>query len=488
MGPSKFRSVEDAEAANVAVLQAGDQVVEDAAGFLASTPLAFRPQQILFRDHFQNGADVLSHTAVDQHQALLKLRTRFRPYLLRAKNLMIGQQSSAADAEFRITLLGRNAVNELDARPHPAGVLPAAARASQPFAQNGARGHQSAIALGQAASERADLIGGTHTQRNEAGEQVGGNCEARAAGNVVHLADDFDAVAGATGQVGKDIAKRLSRALHSRRHDAGGDHRGLEQPQIVMGKVENFRNRAEVRAALQVDARQAQHGLIDDAEPGLHGRLGSARAAHAQIDGNVEHARALGEIHSQKEDVAPAAVAQVHAHRSGLLQNRKEVVGCLALQKFGVNAQRGVLGMGGAEHPLVAANGAHAASHLVGKSLKAERAVACRQRAREGGARSRGGLGGKENVHSFFEPPLQQIGVAGKRNQRSPALPSGDVEAMNGVQEEQRPHALVEVVARAAEMVERRAFFEQGFKRRRPAQRVQRPIASRRIARRDHFS
>ena len=459
-------------------------------GFLASAPLALRPHQIFLRDHFQNGADVLGHAAVDEHQALLKLLARFRPHLLGAENLMIRQQASAADAEFRIALLGRNPVNKLNARPYPSGILPAAARASQPFAQNGARGHQAAVAFGQAAGERSDLIGRAHAHGNEAGEKAGGHCKARAAGNIVHLADDFDAVARLAGEMGQDVGERLRGPLHPRRHDAGSDHRGLEQPQIVVGKVEHFRNRAEVSAALQVDTRQAQHRLIDDTKPGFHGRLGSARVAHAQVDGNVEHTRAFGEIHSQEEDVAPAAMAQVHTYRSSLSQDRKEMVGGLALQKFGVNAQGCVLGMGSAKHPLVAPNGAHAAAHLVGKSLKTERPIACRERAREGGARSRSGLGGEENVQSFLEPSLQQIGVAGKRNQRkrSPALPSGDVKAMNGIEKKQRPHALVKIVAAAAEMVECRAFFQQGFKRRGPAQRVQRAIASLRIARGNDIS
>ena len=66
-----------AQAANVSALQAGDEVVEDAAGFLAPAPLAFRTQQVFFRHHFQNGADILRHAAVDEHQALLKLLGAF---------------------------------------------------------------------------------------------------------------------------------------------------------------------------------------------------------------------------------------------------------------------------------------------------------------------------------------------------------------------------------------------------------------------------
>ncbi len=54
----------------------------------------------------------------------------------------------------------------------------------------------------------------------------------------------------------KDLGKRLSGAFHSRGHDARGDNRGFEQSQIVVGKIENFRNRAQVGAALKVNADQ----------------------------------------------------------------------------------------------------------------------------------------------------------------------------------------------------------------------------------------
>ena len=106
---------------------------------------------------------------------------------VRAENAMARQQAAAADAEFRIALRGRDAVDQLDARPHAAGILPAAAGAAQPFAQNGARGHQAAVGLGQPAGERVDLAGGAHAHRDQAGQQVGGDGQARALGNVVHL-------------------------------------------------------------------------------------------------------------------------------------------------------------------------------------------------------------------------------------------------------------------------------------------------------------
>ena len=56
-------------------------------------------------------------------------------------------------------------------------------------------------------------------------------------------------------------------------------------------------------------------------------------------------------------------------------------------EQLGAEAQRIIGRMAGAEHPLVAAHGAHAAAHLVGQRLEAERAVGGGQRAGDRGAR-----------------------------------------------------------------------------------------------------
>ena len=75
--------------------------------------------------------------------------------------------------------------------------------------------------------------------------------------------------------------------------------------------------------------------------------------------------------------------------------------------------------MAGAEHPLVAADGAHAAADLVGERLEAQAAVGGGQGAGDGGARPVGGLRGEEDVDGLFEAALQQVGIAGEGNRRS---------------------------------------------------------------------
>lgn len=139
-----------------------------------------------------------------------------------------------------------------------------------------------------------------------------------------------------------------------------------------MGKIENLGNGGEFGAGLKVNADEAQYRLVDNAEPRFHGRLGSHGAADTEINRDVQDARTFGVVHPQKEDVAPPAVAQVHAHRCGFPQDGEESVLWCALHQFRANAQGGVFRMGGPEHPLIAAHTAHTAPNLVGQRLKPE--------------------------------------------------------------------------------------------------------------------
>ena len=84
------------------------------------------------------------------------------------------------------------------------------------------------------------------------------------------------------GQRRQNIGQRLARAFHARRNDAGSDHRGFQQAQIIAREIEDLGQGGDVGGGVQIDAGQAQHRLVDHAEVGLHGRLrrGSG-AAHA---------------------------------------------------------------------------------------------------------------------------------------------------------------------------------------------------------------
>ena len=193
-------------------------------------------QQIFLGDHLEDGADVLRHAAVDEHEALLQAaRASSRETSSAVEDAVARQQAAAADAELRIAFAGRHAVDELDAGPDAAGILPAAARAAEPLAENRARGHEAAVVVleRRRSARRIWPVARMQTAIRQA-EQIGGDRQARALRNIVHLADDLDAVAGLAGEPAQQLGERLRRAFHaragrcrwrSRRPSAGRDNR-----------------------------------------------------------------------------------------------------------------------------------------------------------------------------------------------------------------------------------------------------------------------
>jgi hypothetical protein len=92
----------------------------------------------------------------------------------------------------------------------------------------------------------------------------------------------------------------------------------------------------------------------------------------------------------------------VRSMRTGVASRRIGETG-IAGKKLGTEAQRIVVCVTGAKHPLVAAHAPHAAAYLVGKGLEAQRPVAGGQRTGDGGAGAVLGLGGKKNLDGFLE-------------------------------------------------------------------------------------
>src|SRR5438046_2405536 len=110
---------------------------------------------------------------------------------------MAGEQAAAADAELGIALDSGDALNQLDAGPDAAGILPSAAGAAEPLTENRAGSDEAAVALGECSGERVDLARRAHADGDEAGQQVGRDGETGALGNIAHAADDLDAESGA---------------------------------------------------------------------------------------------------------------------------------------------------------------------------------------------------------------------------------------------------------------------------------------------------
>ena len=102
------------------------------------------------------------------------------------------------------------AANEFHARPHAAGILPAAAGPAEPLAQQRAGEHQPPFVLRQRTIERPRLGGRAHANGDERGEQVRGDGEARTFWDVVDAADQLKAPRG-PDDAGQQIRKLLPR-------------------------------------------------------------------------------------------------------------------------------------------------------------------------------------------------------------------------------------------------------------------------------------
>ena len=128
-----------ADGLHVPLAQGGEDLVQNSEHALAGLPLRARAQQVFFRHHFEDGTDILGHAAVDENEAFLKLAAGFRRGVVGIEDAVLRHEPSAADAVFRVAFGGEHAFDQLHARPDAAGILPAAAGASEPFAEQSAR-------------------------------------------------------------------------------------------------------------------------------------------------------------------------------------------------------------------------------------------------------------------------------------------------------------------------------------------------------------
>ena len=120
----------------------------------------------------------------------------------------------------------------------------------------------------------SDLAGCAHAHGNDAGQKAGGDSQARAFGDVVHAADDLNAIAGLSGEALQQSGERLRCPFDARRDDAAGNDTRFEQSQVVAGKVEDLGDGRNVGGSAQVDAGQADDRLIDHPEPRFDWRPG----------------------------------------------------------------------------------------------------------------------------------------------------------------------------------------------------------------------
>ena len=460
-GAAEVLGGEATEGANVALAEGLDDLIEQLERFLAALPFGLGAEKVFFGDHLEDGADVLSHAAVDEDEGVGECLAGLERDFIGRKNMVLGHEPATGNAVFGVGLADDLAFDEFDAGPNAAGVLPAAAGAADPFAEDGAGENEAAFAFGEFTGERLGLAGGAHAGADKGGEEVGGNGEAGAFRDVVDGGNHFQS-ASRSGDLREEIGEGFAGALDARRDDSGGDDGGFEQAEVVLGEVENFGERADLSGGFQVDAGEAQDGLVDDAEVGFDGRFGGIIAAmDGEIDGDVDHAGSLGEVHAEEENIGPGGVGEVHADGGAFAEDGEEVV--VLLEEFGANTQRVIGGVPHAEHPLVTADGADGFADLVGEGLEGELMVG----GGEGGGDAIGGavliLDVEEGVDGFLELAGEEVLVSVERDGAGGVGGEffGEVKAVNRLQEKDGANAVIEVVGLAAEGIEFRTLGEE---------------------------
>src|SRR5690606_30834042 len=155
-------------------------------------PLARGTQQVLLRDGLEHRSDVLRHAAVHEHETLLELRREALRQTV-VQELVHRQEPAAADPELGIALARELAADQLDARPHAAGVLPAAAGAAEPLTEDRARRDRAPFDLREPAGESVRLAGRTHAHRDRRREEVRRHREPRTLRDTAHARDELEA-------------------------------------------------------------------------------------------------------------------------------------------------------------------------------------------------------------------------------------------------------------------------------------------------------
>src|SRR5690606_31695141 len=116
-------------------------------------------------------------------QALLQLLPCLGRNIIQGQNAVVGQKASTADAKFWVILTSLHPLNDLDAGPNAARILPATPRPTDPLTEDGARRHHTPLVLAQRTGQRPCLPCSTHTKRNQRRQEVGRDSQPRSLGD-----------------------------------------------------------------------------------------------------------------------------------------------------------------------------------------------------------------------------------------------------------------------------------------------------------------
>jgi hypothetical protein len=144
-----------------------------------------------------------------------------------------------------------------------------------------------------------------------------------------------------------------------------------------------------------------------------------------------------------------------------------------------------IRGVPHAKHPLIAPHTPNTSTHLIRQCLKGQTVVSHSERTGKTVARTFPALNTQEGLNRFLKPAMKQMFVTLERNQRAP--PPGPelglrqsrwkVKPLQGVEEEQRPHPFIEILASPPERLQDIALPQQLSEVSRGASRLQRLVA-----------
>jgi hypothetical protein len=411
-GTKEIAGGQPRHAGDIPGLQRRHDVGQDLLRLLARGPFPFQFEQVLLRHHLQDRSDILRHASMHEDEAVLdRLAGRGRHDVL-AEEAVTGKQASARHAVFGVSGRRRFAFDQLDAGPDTPAVLPAAARSAEPFAEDRPAGDGPAFGFVERAGQGAGLSGGPHEQRDQTSEQVRGYSEPGTLGDVAHLRNDLES-APRSDEPLQDGGQVVPGTLEAGRNEPGGDHRRLEQAEVVLGEIEHLAQGRDVGAHTEVDTDEAEHGFVNHPKKGADRRLCLLVATvHAQIHREIEHLRPLGVVHAEEKDVAPGRVAEIESDRRLLDQQRRGLVPTSSRHQLVPQAERIIEGMARAKHPLVSAHGSHGLLDLLRQGLEREAMIGRRQRTRQRVRGAGARLMGAVQRHRFLKASPQREAVA----------------------------------------------------------------------------
>ncbi len=326
--------------------------------------------------------------------------------------------------------------------------MPAATRTTEPLAEDRTRHHDPRLVRLERANEPARLTGRPHQEADQRGQQVRGNSQSRALGNVVDLADHFEAAAR-PDDPGENLGEGTAGSLKRRRDQPRGDDASLDEPQVIVAKIEQFFKRIYVLACFEIDAGESQDRFGQDAAVGFDGRNRMrVTAEQPEVDRDVQDTGSLGVIHAEEEDVGPGGMGQVEPNGRPLDQHGKELAGPSAPEQSRMNSDGMLVGLPDAKHPAIARAASDRASHLVGECLVGDLFVGVSQGAEDCAVDAAGPHGAEKRGDRLLETSGKQIleSVEGNPSGRGHAWCVLDHESEDRMQEHRSAHALIEVL------------------------------------------